>query len=325
MRATMARLLCQEFRRREFFRRVYLQAAAHGAIDFVFLAYIDWALFAIAALGSPFGKTPFSGITMGLRFHFERMGVKAAPDPLGPVKDRLFRRLLAQPTLKNIFTIDETLPDYLAAEQVTRADKVVYFGDPAGGVASMTRAEARASLDVPEDACVVLAYGFLDARKGIDRLLRWVMGPVPSRLILVAVGNQSPDVQRLFEGPAAQAATAAGRIRTERRFVSDEEEQRYFRAADLVWLGYDRFDFMSAVVVRAAQNRLAIVYDDRGLVARFAEKHGVVPDPTDRCAPVYESVPGEMHVRHFNTGRPLPDHSWSGMKQQLLNPEHVRN
>lgn len=296
-----------------------------GPVDCVFLAYIDWALFAIAALGSPFGNTPFSGITMGLRFHFERMGVKAARDPLGPLKGRLFRRLLALPTLKNIFTIDETLPEYLAAEHVMNGDKVVYFGDPAGGVATMTRAEARATLEIPDDACVVLVYGFLDARKGIDRLLRWVTGPVPSQLILVAVGNQSPDVQRLFEAPPARTAAGAGRIRMARRFVSDEEEQRYFRAADLVWLGYDRFDFMSAVVVRAAQNRLAIVYHDRGLVARFAEKHGVVPDPTDRCAPVYESVPDEMHVRHFNTGRPLPDHSWSGMKQQLMNPEHVRN
>jgi hypothetical protein len=117
----------------------------------------------------------------------------------------------------------------------------------------------------------------------------------------------------------------AGRIRVVRRFVSHEDEARFFRAADLVWLGYDRFDFMSGVVVRAAQTHTAVIYNQRGLIAHFAGKYGREIAVTDRCAMLCDSLPAGMTIRKFDSRRTLPDHSWSTMKQLLVHPDHVRN
>jgi hypothetical protein len=313
------RLICQEVRRRAFFKAVYREAARTARVDFVFLPYFDWALFATAMFGSPFGDSPFAGIVMGLRLHFAKMGIRASHDALGRYKALLFQRLLAQRRLIRIFTIDETLPEYARNQKLHGADKVVYFADPADPASGSSRVATRAALHISHEACIVLVYGFLDARKGIDRLVRWLVAPTtPRNVVLLAVGLQSDDVAELLNSEPMRSLANEGRVRMERRFVSDAEEAGFFDAADIVWVAYTAFDFMSGVVVRAAQHHRGIIFDDRGLIGRFARKYAVAPADQNSCAAVYRSLPQDLTAAVFVETTALPDHSWANMKRILF-------
>jgi hypothetical protein len=308
-------LACTEFRRRRFFREVFQKAKGASDIELVFLPYFDKALFAIGLLGSPFGTTPFAGITMGQRFHFDALGITGTRDKLAPIKRRLFQRLLRHRALSRIFTIDETLAEYFNTGPKRISRKVVFFPDPSDAFTHLSRNEARSRLNLDPNACVVLAYGFLDERKALDRLVAWLSSvAVSNSTLLLAVGNQSPEVESIFAGAAATNLLANGRLQITKRFVSDDEEAIFFRAADVVWLGYDSFDLMSGVLVRAAQHRLAIVHEDRGLIGRYAKKYGHRVPVSHRCGALYGTIPPGLMVTTFDGGEtptPVPDHSWS--------------
>ena len=315
------RLACNEIRRRRFFKEVYARALERRPISFVFLPYVDWALFAITVLGSPFERTFFSGITMRQRFHFHELGIRAAHDKLNPAKGKLFRRFLRIPTLKTVFTLDETLPEYLYRTGAKGAEKVVHIPDPSDVKLDISRQEARSTLGLPDDACVVLVYGHLNLRKGIPRLVEWVSGhAVPQSVHLVAVGTQSTDVEALLASGAAGRMEKEGRIHAVNRFVSDEDGEIFFRAADLVWLAYDNFDLMSGILVRAAQHGLAVVFHDRGLISRYAKTYGRAVRRDEECSALLLAVPSELTIRKFDPkerGRPLPDHSWANALQLI--------
>ena len=315
------RLACNEVRRRKFFEDVYARALESRPINFVFLPYVDWALFAITVLGSPFERTFFSGITMRQRFHFHELGIRAAHDKLNPAKGKLFRRFLRIPTLKTVFTLDETLPEYLLRTGAKGAEKVVHLPDPSDVKLDISRQEARSTLGLPNEACVVLVYGHLNFRKGIPRLVEWLSGDaVPQSVHLVAVGTQSTDVEALLASGAARRMEKEARIHAVNRFVSDEDGEIFFRAAELVWLAYDNFDLMSGILVRAAQHGLAVVFHDRGLISRYAQKYGRAVQGDDACSALLSTVPSDLMVRKFDhkdRGRSLPDHSWANVLDRI--------
>ena len=309
------RLACNEIRRRRFFRDAFEKARGLAQIDFVFLPYLDWSLFAISLLGSPFGGTGFAGITMGQKFHFKAIGIGAADDRLAATKELLFRRLLRIPSLTKVLTIDETLVEYFERRGGPNARKIVFSPDPSDASTELSREEARKRLCLPEDVCVVLVYGYLDARKAIGRLLDWFTSDtVPRTALLLAVGNQADDVEALFDAGPAQRMLAEGRLRLVRKFVSEEEEALFFRATDLVWLAYDNFEFMSGVLVRAAQYGLAVVFENRGLIAHYTRKYGREYRSADVCQALFATVPSGLIVRKFDPadhGSSIPDHSWA--------------
>lgn len=310
-RSDLLRLVRGELAARRFQRAVYEEACRRGSIELVFLPYMDRGAYATGILGSPFRQTQFCGIVMGFRFHFASVGLARAPGTLDGVKAALFSRFLRIPTLRNVFTIDETLPELVAAEGVFGWGKVVYVPDPADLHPEHSREEARELLDLPAAPCAVLAYGFLDARKRIDQLLDWVRSTNDDTMLL-AVGDQSDEVAAILNGNLATGLLSSGRLRIVRRFVTEDEEALYFRASDVVWLGYESFDFMSGVLVRAAQDGLAVAFHDRGLIGRYVGKYGAAVETNCRCERLYQHVPESMKVMRFlPLEKKLPDHSWA--------------
>jgi hypothetical protein len=315
----VAALALNELRRMRFLSAVFDAARSRGPVDHVLLPYLDWTLFAIALLGSPFGGTPYSGITMRQRFHLEASGVRVAKDPLNAVKAWLFRRLLGDPSLSTVFTNDETLPEYFASTGV--AGKVVHFPDPSDPWPEVPRARARLRLRLPGDACVILVYGYLDARKGIRKLLTWLGGLESSSACVLLVGQQAPEVRALLVGDGARRLAEQGRLFVVDEFVPEEDEALYFGAADLVWLAYERFEAMSGVLVKAAQYHRTVVFHEYGLIAHYARRHGASVDSSMRsCTPLLERAPAGLSVRTFEAGRVgdrLPEHSWSHALQLI--------
>lgn len=100
--------------------------------------------------------------------------------------------------------------------------------------------EARAGLEVPAEAPVVLYIGRIRPYKGVPRLVRVFrdMGGVekekPAAHLLVAGNPASEAERRRVEAAAADA----GRIRLALRFIPDARLPAYLAAADLVALPY---------------------------------------------------------------------------------------
>jgi hypothetical protein len=307
-----------ELRRLGFLEALFEEARKRGPVDHVFLPYMDWTLFAIALARAPFKGTRYSGITMRQRFHLRASGVTVATDRLNAVKAWLFRRLLRDPALDTIFTNDETLPEYFAPTRF--AGKVVHFADPSDPRPEMPRDAARRRLGIAPDACVVLVYGYLDARKGIRDLLAWIAGSDASSTTVLLAGRQAPEVRTLLELPDARRLAEQGRLRTIDAFVPEDDEPLYFGAADLVWLAYERFEMMSGVLVKAAQYRRTVVFREYGLVAHYARRHGSPLLSADGCGQALAGLPAGLSVRTFEAGqraRPLPEHSWSHTLQLI--------
>lgn len=298
-----------------FMAATWRAAIASRPIDFVFVPYLDYALFAIALLGSPFGECPFGGITMRQRFHFRAMGIAGTPQRGTGWRRSMFLRLLALPTLSRVIVIDESLVGYLERHHRDRARKVAFMPDPSDPPRFIPCDEARASLGLPAQAVVVLLYGYIDARKGVPDLLEWAAEADDRDAIhVVLAGKMDADGRARVADRAGSMLRAKGRLHLIDRYVTNDEEQVLLSAADWVWLAYPDVDLMSGVLVKAAQHGRGVLFRDAGLIGHFAKRYGSVPGVTDSVSLDAGSLPDGVEMRVFGPEsalhNPLPDHSW---------------
>lgn len=255
---------------RKFFRSV-----PGSRPDIVFIPYMDYAANAFALAGSPFGRTPWAGIILRPVFHLSRMGAVGPKSKLLAAKEMTFRRLLKNPTLQSLFTIDEMLFDYVAETYpVSSAKKLRYLRDPAEMKGATTQAEARRALGLPKERRLLLVYGSLTLRKGIDSLIgASALDTFPKSLSICLAGKQDQAVADLLKTPAAERLLADGRLHLLNRFLTPDEEYLAFAASDIVWLGYREHFGMSGVLVQAGRMGLPVLACREGLVAWLTKKH----------------------------------------------------
>ncbi len=153
-----------------------------------------------------------------------------------------------------------------------------FFGEPVG------RAEARAALDLPADAPVLLFFGFVREYKGLRVLLDampQIRERVPGVRLVVAgefYDDEAPyreQVRRLGIGDA---------VRFDAAYIPNEHVGRYFGAADLVVQPY-----LSATQSGVAQiayhfERPLVTTDVGGLAEAVPPDAGLVVPPEDPAA-----------------------------------------
>lgn len=257
---------------RAFCRRLYQRALLNGPIDRVFMPYLDYCASAISLLGSPFGSVPLDGICMRQTFHFRQMGVTAPRRRSEALRQRVFDRLLQSPSVGRVFTIDETLYSYYQRRKPSHAAKLVFLADPAEFVGSCSREAARGILGIPATAKVILLYGSIEPRKGVQPLLDRLQHPdADASIHLLIVGRQTAEVTQILAQPELRQYYEQGRIHEVNRYVSSEEEQVAFAAADVAWLRYEGFYQMSGVLVRAVKANLELELPDVGLLGWYRD------------------------------------------------------
>jgi glycosyltransferase involved in cell wall biosynthesis len=148
-------------------------------------------------------------------------------------------------------------------------------------------AEARRQLDLPQDARVLLFFGFIKPYKGLLHLidaapqLRERYGPGGVRIVIVGdvYGDRRPYDDRI------SASGAADIIRFEPRYVADEEVEPWFVAADLVVLPYVSATQSGIVQIAWNYDRPVVTTAVGGLpeVVRDGETGFLVP-PGDAAA-----------------------------------------
>lgn len=248
-------------------REAVARLKENGRVDHVHIPFADdYALFPFAMRRRPFGETPWSGIAIRPRFHLGRAGAVVPARPEDRVEAWAYRGLLRSTTLQTLFSIDPFL-----AEQVGNP-RVQTVCDPT----DITRRESRRDwLQADPDATVVLAYGHVDHRKAIDRLLSAACAAeVPSSLVVALVGVQDPAMQSVMEGPAAAILRSQGRLIEVARHVDADEEASAFARADIVWCYYPGSYCSSGAMVRAGQMGRSLLATEEGLVGHLTRLHG---------------------------------------------------
>lgn len=265
----------RELALRSMFGRVYRATERLDRVDYVFIPYLDYCLYAIGLLGSPFGETKWGGICMRPSFHYKDYGVVAPKPRIAKLKSMLFLRLLRSKKLNRIYTIDELLNRFVGERHGKLSGKIRYAPDPATLIGNKTYKSARQFLKIPENIMLVLAYGAIDERKGVDALIAAVEDErVPRDIHVLVAGRQSQSLAAQMRGRIATELKQQGRLHVVEGFVDEETEQAVFAAADVVWLGYRNHFAMSGVMVQAAAAGSRIIATQDGLIGWYARCHG---------------------------------------------------
>ena len=175
---------------------------------------------------------------MRAAFHYSAMGVKAPISKVEPVKKWLFGRLLRDPHLRVLFTIDETLYEYAHGWPPEVRSRLVYLPDLAVTKRSVDRIAARKRLKIAHDALVILVYGSLAKRKGIEALLQASQHPdFPSRCHLLMAGKQAPDALSILQSPQAVRLRETGRLHELTHYLSKKRKYSFLRRrCCMAWL-----------------------------------------------------------------------------------------
>jgi len=277
-------LIRREFCVRTLYARIWRQAIRKQPIDLVILPFVDDCSNSLSLLGSPFGDTPWVGISMRTQFHFPDMGVVVdrrmglrASLTRSSLRAALFRRLLRQSTLKELLTIDPTLIHYAQQQQGREFAKLRYLPDPSYTLPLMSKAEARTSLRIPADCKVILVYGALSERKGIAHLIRAMCLPdCPKTIHVILAGPQDEGVRALLESLPVAPLIAENRLHIVPGYISVPTRQmaQLLYASDAMWIGYVDFYTMSSVLVLAAQHGLPSITTQQGIIGYLARTHG---------------------------------------------------
>ncbi len=160
---------------------------------------------------------------------------------------------------KDLFTV---LPDTDPDTVITTPHPVYDFGKP--GRPRKTKAEARASLDLPAESRLALFFGFIKPYKGVDHLIdaaRDLKDRFGDGIRVLIVGDIYGDKQPYLDRITASGAEDI--IQLIDGFVPDETVEDYFLAADLAVLPYVSAT-QSGIVQIAYNYDLPVVTTDVG-------------------------------------------------------------
>jgi glycosyltransferase involved in cell wall biosynthesis len=281
-------LVWSEFTYWWMFRKWHRQQASKSNLSAVFLPYLDYCLYLIGFLGSPFGRTPWAGITMRPSFHHFEMGIPSPRPNLFRIKKAMFRRLLKNKGLKQVLTIDMSLLIYLQRQNM-REDKVSFLPQPSILIPSPTHGSSEPKKDrwVEQNRRSILLYGALSFRKGIKELLQAMAMPsFPNYVNVILAGKIDKEVYPFLCRQEVKTLIKNQRITVLDHYISEEEEQVLFEIVDIVWLGYKGHYTSSGVLVQAARAGRPVIACEEGLIGWQTSHYdlGIVVRPTDTDA-----------------------------------------
>ncbi len=269
-------LVAREHAYWRLFRAWYKAYANNVSPDVVYLPYLDYCLYAIGLLGSPFDDCPWAGLTMRPSFHYRAMGVMAPRPALAGVKKALFFRVLREHHLHKLLTIDEPLANYLTDTRKV-SNKASFFPEPAEFVELPARSEAKRMFSLASERKLILLYGAVTARKGVVELLRALATPMFSPVVDVLLAGKvsEPGVLEMLAEPWVRTLRDAGRLKILDRFIEPAEEFTLFAAADIIWLGYWGHYNASGVLVQAANAGRPLLACEEGVLGWQTQRHGL--------------------------------------------------
>ena len=205
-------------------------------------------------------------------------GIFIRPRPLDPAEPASFNlnlkragmnKLLKEGWFKNIFLLDEFLTADLQKQNFNA--RFHFLPDVAEAPSRVvSKEDARAELNIPADQTVLLHFGTGTKRKGLPLVLEALERVEnPERFHLLVAGKQEESIGAL------EGMIATGRATLINRFVSEEETDTCFAAADWILLPYLDHYGASNVLARAALANRPVIASDYHLLGQRVTRYGV--------------------------------------------------
>jgi hypothetical protein len=280
------------------FRSRYIEALRRaqerGKVDLILIPYVDHTLYTWSTLGTGFGNTPWVGISMLPMFHLPKIKNMVVPKRSADwMREKLYRRLLRDRNLKMLFTIDPEMIEFASTNfSAEERSRLKYLPDPSVQYELLPRNSSRAELGIPQNAYLVVLYGALHPRKGIEQLIRGANAPsCPSTVHVLLAGRQDNEVREILQSHDANELKTSGRLHVFDKYIDDRHEKLILSSADCMWIGYVRFYRMSGILVLAARHALTCIFTREGLIGHLGRKFNLGPeiDP-DRISTVTSAL-----------------------------------
>jgi glycosyltransferase involved in cell wall biosynthesis len=248
-----------------YFQHAYELLSPIHSIGLVVVPYVDYLFYALPFLGSPFGKTPWIGITMRSSFHHRKVGVKAPDRPLvNAIKARLFRSAVKSAGMKTLLSIDPTLLEWCSHAAPKGGAAIEYLADPFPDAQAEDPSLARRHLGLAAGR-YLLVYGAITERKGIRELVEALANKEDAPTLIIA-GEQDAGTRMYLRAAAARLSHQPVVLDT---FITNDVERDLFSACDAVWLGYKGHYGMSGVLVQAYRFDKPVIATAEGLIGWF--------------------------------------------------------
>lgn len=318
--------LISQWRYYKMLRALFRQCTSMiGAPTLIFAPYIDNHHLAITFAPWQFGEAIYSGISM--RSQVANSTTASKRVPLSElVKEFVLRTLLKRRHVRYIYTIDPTLLHDCEARRFAPEllRKLIYFADPIETPKRAISDTLREDHSLPDSSIVILVYGALDSRKGIRQLLDGLVVSGSEVVKIMLVGEQSTEVKLLLSEERYRELFLRSQVLVVDRRIDDDEEYRYFEAADVVWVGYVGHRAMSGIVIKAAAYGVYLLGCSEGLISWFITtyKIGSTVDVKDSFAVsrallwLVENVRSN-HLPRF-PGNFTASHTWEIAKARIV-------
>jgi len=253
------------------FKKGFKKASSKVLFDHIFIVNFDHCDKIFSLLGSPFGKIPYSGILMNIKFHREAMhiGPKSRSDLIYKI---LFNKLLNQKRLFRIFVVDEVFFDFYKNKS---NEKLILIPEPLIDlVGNSTKTESRISLNILNDDFIVLIFGSLSARKGINELINSVYISNLKNVSILLAGNLDDSARKLLEGNYAKQLYLRKQLILFSGFQEEERQYQLFNASDIVWVAYgEGFTGSSGIYYQSTIFAKPVITSNQGLLAYLVKKY----------------------------------------------------
>ena len=255
--------------------------------DIVLIPTLDWIVKAIEILGSPFGKTNFTGVYISPKHHRKKANLGAASRQ-DWIYNFLFKKLLKIKTIKKLLIFEEDFIKYASENYKELSHKIRFIPDFALIKKKSSKKDARINLGIDQRSKVILVYGSLSLRKGIKELLMAMTHPnIPKDIVVLLAGKPDSDIKNIISKIEIKNLINKKKLFTCFKFHNSFEEQQAFAATDLVWLGYMHgFGHTSGILYQAIKCNLLVIGQDSGVVGKYIKNYKlgktVFPDKTDQ-------------------------------------------
>lgn len=241
------------------------------------------------ALGLGMDGRRVSGILFRPSVHYGEIG-PYAPCPAEQRRDRrkeiLYRRMLANPAVDRVLSLDPFFPDY-ARRHYRHGGKVDALPDPVHPPAAAATA-ATAATPVPEGRVSFLLFGYLAERKGPLELLDALalLPPHVARRVAVRfAGKVDPGLRYAIDQRRRALETTQPRLwlRVDDRRLDSGELATLVEESDVILAPYQRFVGSSGVLLWAARAGRPVLAQEFGLIGKLTRDNrlGVAVDAGD--------------------------------------------
>ena len=248
------------------------------------------------ALGLGLGGRRISGILFRPSVHYGAIG-PYVPSRAERRRDRrkelLYRRMLANPALERVLSLDPFFPAY-ARTHYPRGDKVSALPDPAHP--PVEPALPTADDFPPAHRTGFLLFGYIAERKGplvVLEALSLLPLPIARRIAVLFAGRVDPVLREEMKRRCCALATSHPELwlRIDDRRIDSSELSGLVDRSDVVLAPYQRFVGSSGVLLWAAQAGRPVLAQAFGLIGKLTRDHHLGIDvDTDDAAQLAEQI-----------------------------------